>query len=95
MRSPAFWAGYRDVMRADDIGQWFDENWVRISAEGRVLGACGDRGDREGKPKCVPKRRAQNMTKAERRAAVRRKRRADPNEDRKGKAKMVSTEGKK
>lgn len=94
-KSAAFWAGYRAVMRADDIGEWFDEEWVRISSEGNIMGSCGDRSSREGKPKCVKKAKAQRMTKAERRAAVRRKRREDPNEDRKGKAKMVSTEGRK
>lgn len=52
-RSAAFWAGY-NAFRRDDIGQWFSEKWVRISAEGNILGPCGDRANREGKPKCLP-----------------------------------------
>lgn len=78
--------------RQDDLNQWFQERWVRISASGEILGECGDRGENEGKPKCLPLSRAQSMSKAERAAAVRRKRESDPNPNRKGGAVNVSTD---
>jgi hypothetical protein len=90
-KKDSFSDGYDAIMRADDIGQWFDENWVRISSEGRIMGPCGDRSTREGKPKCLPERRARSMSKSDLVSAVRRKRRKDPSKNRSGKARMVET----
>lgn len=75
----------------DDLDQWFKEEWVRIGANGEILGECGGREEKEGKPKCLPKAKAQAMSKEERQTIVARKRQADPNPERKGSAKMVSS----
>jgi len=64
---------------------------VRIGANGEILGPCGAREEKEGKPKCLPKAKAQGMSKEERATIVARKRRKDPDAERKGKAKMVSS----
>ena len=78
-------------LHADDLDQWFKEKWVRIGANGEILGPCGARGEKEGKPKCLPQAKAQAMSKEERSTIVARKRKADPNPERRGPAKMVSS----
>jgi phage-related protein (TIGR01555 family) len=78
-------------LHADDLDKWFKEKWVRIGANGEILGPCGAREEKEGKPKCLPEAKAQAMSKEERQTIVRRKRAADPDPERKGPAKMVSS----
>lgn len=88
--SGAFKGDEGDV-HADDLDKWFKEKWVRIGANGEILGPCGAREEKEGKPKCLPKAKAQGMSKEGRQKIVARKRRKDPDANRKGKAKMVSS----
>ena len=76
---------------ADDLDKWFKEKWVRIGANGEIMGPCGGREEKEGKPKCLPQAKAQSMSKEERQTIVARKRKADPNPERKGPAKLVSS----
>jgi len=78
-------------LHADDLDQWFKEKWVRIGANGEILGPCGAREEKEGKPKCLPQAKAQAMSKEERSTIVARKRKADPDPERHGPAKMVSS----
>lgn len=78
-------------IHADDLDKWFKEKWVRIGANGEILGPCGAREEKEGKPKCLPEQKAKAMSKEQRQTIVARKRRKDPDAERKGKAKMVSS----
>jgi len=61
------------------LGKWFKERWVDIGRpkkKGRYQ-PCGRRKastSRKGYPKCVPLARARTMSKAQKRSAVRRKR---------------------
>jgi phage-related protein (TIGR01555 family) len=80
-----------EEVHADDLEQWFKEEWVRIGANGEILGECGGREEKEGKPKCLPKAKAESLSKEERQTIVARKRKSDPNPERKGPAKMVSS----
>ena len=88
--SGAFKSDEQEI-HADDLEQWFKEKWVRIGANGEILGPCGAREEKEGKPKCLPEAKAKAMSKEERQTIVARKRKADPDPERKGKAKMVSS----
>jgi phage-related protein (TIGR01555 family) len=83
--------GDEGEVHADDLDKWFKEKWVRIGANGEIMGPCGAREEKEGKPKCLPEAKAQAMSKEERQTIVARKRKADPNPERKGSAKMVSS----
>ena len=71
-----------------------DEQAIFKEGEGERIGKCGDSKKGEGKPKCLSKSRAASLRakggKAAIAAAVRKKRREDPNKNRKGKAKNVS-----
>lgn len=70
------------------LSRWFKEEWVDLSRpkKGGGFEPCGRPDADEGKyPKCVPKAKAMKMTQAEIDSAVRRKRRAESTEERKGK----------
>ena len=77
-------------MSKGQLQSWLDEEWVRMDAKGNILGKCGDRKKSEGKPKCLPRKKAMSLSKAERKKLVARKRAKDPNPSRKGKPINVS-----
>ena len=68
--------------------------WDRYNTKGERIGKCGDAKPNEGKPKCLSKSRAASLRakggKKAIAAAVNKKRRDDPNKNRRGKAKNVS-----
>ena len=76
----------------ENLHKWFKEKWVRFGPDGKIRGDCAREKSSEGKPKCRPAKAAYSMGKKARATAARRKRREDPNPDRKGKAKNVKTE---
>jgi len=76
---------------SEDLKKWFKEKWVRFGPDGKIRGECGGRSDSEGKPKCLPQSKAQALGKKGRSSSAAKKRREDPNPERKGKAKNVAT----
>ena len=76
---------------SEDLKKWFKEKWVRFGPDGKIRGACGGRSKGEGKPKCLPQSKAQGLGKKGRSKSAAKKRREDPNPERKGKAKNVAT----
>ena len=68
----------------EDLRTWFRQKWVRMDTKGNIKGDCA-REEGEGKPKCLPSAQAHSMSKEDRAAAARRKRRQDPVADRPGK----------
>lgn len=80
---------------AEDLHKWFKEKWVRFGPDGKIRGDCARGSDSEGKPKCLPQKKAHALGKKGRASAAARKRRQDPNPERKGKAKNVPTKKKK
>ena len=92
----------------ENLRDWFGKGkkggaggggWDRYNTKGERIGKCGDSKKGEGKPKCLSKSRAASLRakggKKAIGAAVRKKRRNDPNKNRKGKAKNVSNTTKK
>jgi hypothetical protein len=75
----------------EDLKKWFKEKWVRFGPDGKIRGTCARGKSSEGKPKCRPLASARAMGKKGRAKAARRKRREDPNPNRRGKAKNVKT----
>jgi len=58
----------------EDLHSWFNrEDWVRIDTEGNIAGPCGSM--KKGKPttRCLPRAKAERLTKAERAATSRKK----------------------
>lgn len=72
--------------------------WDRYNTKGERIGKCGDRKPGEGKPKCLSKAKAASLRASAGKkligAAVKKKRREDPNPDRRGRADMVSNKTK-
>lgn len=75
----------------EDLRKWFKEKWVRFGPDGKIRGDCARGSSKEGKPKCLPRSKAYALGKKGRASAASRKRRQDPNPNRKGAAKNVKT----
>lgn len=75
----------------EDLRKWFAQKWVRMDTKGNIKGDCA-REPGEGKPKCLPQSKAQALGKEGRASAARRKRREDPNPERRGAPINVATE---
>ena len=75
----------------EDLKKWFREKWVRFGPDGKIRGSCGGRDDSEGKPKCLPASKAHALGKKGRASSAAKKRREDPNPERRGPAKNVAT----
>ena len=75
----------------EDLRKWFKEKWVRFNPQGKIMGPCARGSESEGKPKCLPQAKAHALGKKGRASAAARKRREDPNPERRGAAKNVAT----
>ena len=75
----------------EDLKKWFREKWVRFGPDGKIRGECGGRDSGEGKPKCLPASKAHSLGKKGRASSAAKKRREDPNPERRGAAKNVAT----
>jgi hypothetical protein len=75
----------------EDLRKWFKQKWVRMDTKGNIKGDCA-REPGEGKPKCLPQSKAHALGKKGRASAAQRKRREDPNPDRRGAPINVKTE---
>lgn len=78
-------------MLDEDLRKWFKQKWVRMDTKGNIKGDCA-REPGEGKPKCLPMARAHALGKEGRASAAKRKRREDPNPERRGSPINVRTE---
>ena len=76
---------------SEDLKNWFKEKWVRFGPDGKIRGDCARGSSKEGKPKCLPQKKAQALGKKGRSSSAAKKRREDPKKNRKGKAKNVAT----
>ena len=84
----------RDAIK-EDLRKWLKQKWVRMGPDGKIRGSCGGRKKGEGKPKCLPLAKARALGKKGRASAARRKRKKDPNPERRGKAINVATKSKR
>ena len=61
------------------LKQWREQNWVRIGTDGSIKGPCGTSKDKKNPDRCLPKRKALSLTKAERASTARKKKTAGAN----------------
>jgi hypothetical protein len=78
----------------EDLRKWFRQKWVRFGPDGKIRGDCARGSESEGKPKCLPQAKAHALGKKGRASAAARKRREDPDANRKGAAINVATKKK-
>jgi len=58
----------------ESLRDWFKkEKWVRISTTGKIAGECGEKKKQSNPKRCLPKAKAQSLTKAERAKTARKK----------------------
>ena len=61
----------------ESLRDWFKkEKWVRISSSGNIAGPCGTSKNKKNPDSCLPKAKAQSLTKGERAATARKKKKA-------------------
>jgi len=57
------------------LQDWVDEEWVRIDSSGNIAGACGTSKNKKNPDRCLPKAKAQSLSKSERSSTARKKKR--------------------
>ena len=58
----------------ENLIKWFKkEDWVRIDTQGNITGKCGTMKKGKATTRCLPRKKAQSLTKAERKATVAKK----------------------
>jgi len=58
----------------ESLRDWFEkEDWVKINTSGTIEGPCGTMDKKEPTQRCLPRKKAQSMTKAQRAATARKK----------------------
>ena len=58
----------------ESLRDWFKkEKWVRITTSGNIAGPCGTSKNKKNPDRCLPKAKAQSLTKAQRAATARKK----------------------
>ncbi len=58
-----------------ELKKWRDEKWVRIGTDGSILGPCGTSEDKKNPDRCLPLNKAKSLSKAERAATAKKKKR--------------------
>ena len=74
--SPDMQAFMRELIK-ESLRDWFKkEKWVRISTAGNIAGPCGTSKNKKNPDRCLPKAKAQSLTKAQRAATAQKKKKA-------------------
>ena len=61
----------------ESLRDWFKkEKWVRISSSGNIAGPCGTSKNKKNPDRCLPKAKAQSLTKGQRAATAQKKKKA-------------------
>jgi hypothetical protein len=69
------------------LAEWRKQNWVRIGTDGSIKGPCGTSKNKKNPDRCLPKSKAQSLSKAERAKTARKKKAAG----KKGKTVVANT----
>ena len=74
-----------------ELKEWVKQKWVRIGTDGEIKGPCGTSKDKKNPDRCLPRRKAQRLSKSERASTARIKKR----EGAKGKTVVANTKAAK
>lgn len=58
------------------LKEWVDQEWVRIDSSGNIAGECGTSKDKKNPDRCLPRSKAESLSKSERAATARKKKKA-------------------
>ena len=70
-----------------ELKKWLKQDWVRIGTDGEIKGPCGTSKDKKNPDRCLPRSKANSLTKKERKKTAEKKKRAG----RKGKTVVKNT----
>lgn len=57
------------------LQEWLDQDWVRIDSSGNIAGSCGTSKNKKNPDRCLPRKKAQSLTKEERKSTAQKKKR--------------------
>jgi hypothetical protein len=69
------------------LAEWRKQQWVRIGTDGSIKGPCGTSKDKKNPDRCLPRAKAQSLSKSERASTAKKKKR----EGSKGKTVVANT----
>jgi len=75
-KAAPYGSGYERVQKQvkESLRDWFKkEDWVRINTSGNISGPCGTMKKGKATTRCLPRKKAQSLTKAQRKATVAKK----------------------
>ena len=58
-----------------ELKDWLKQDWVRIGTDGKIKGKCGTSKDKKNPDRCLPRSKANSLTKAQRAQTARKKKR--------------------
>ena len=58
------------------LKQWLKQDWVRIGSAGSIKGPCGTSKDKKNPDRCLPRAKANSLSKSERAKTARKKKKA-------------------
>jgi len=70
-----------------ELKEWLKQDWVRISTDGEIKGKCGTSKNKKNPDRCLPRKKAQSLSKEERAKTARKKKSAG----KKGKTVVANT----
>ena len=59
-----------------ELKNWLKKDWVRVTSSGKIAGKCGTSKDKKNPDRCLPRSKAQSLTKGQRAATAKKKKRA-------------------
>ena len=58
-----------------ELKKWVQQDWVRIGTDGKIKGKCGTSKDKKNPDRCLPRSKAQSLSKKQRAKTARKKKR--------------------
>ena len=58
---------------AENLNQWFKDDWVRIDTQGNIAGKCGTMKKGKKTQRCLPRKKAQSLSKKQRASTSKKK----------------------
>lgn len=73
-----------------DLQKWLDQDWKRVTSSGKIAGDCGTSKNKKNPDRCLPASKARSLSKGQRAATAKKKKRAQKTGDDSGKTSNVS-----
>jgi len=58
-----------------ELKKWLKQDWVRIGTDGKIKGKCGTSKNKKNPDRCLPRKKAESLSQAERKATAKKKKR--------------------